>query len=163
MNRILLCQYGWVVLLALCLLPSPDAVAQPAGRRFGIGGQIGDPSGLTLKMYRPGRYVSSIFRPRVVTLLASWDFDDSFFLNVHTLDERLIPESPLRYFIGPGILIGFRGRRHRTDLLAGITGSFGVNFFRDRFEVHLQVTPRLLFFPDVTGDFDAGVGLRYYF
>jgi len=163
MNRFLFISYGWLVTICLCALPFHDARAQPSGRRIGFGGQIGRPGALTVKYYRMAQTEPGILRPRAFALLTSWGLDDSFFINVRALDERLIPESPLRYFFGPGVLLGFTRKRPQRDLLAGISGTFGVNFFQARFEVHLQATPRLLFFPGVDFDVNAAVGLRYYF
>jgi hypothetical protein len=122
----------------------------------GLGGQIGSPSGITLKWYdAPGR---------AFDLLGAWDLDDFFFLNLHMLFERPLPESPLNFYYGPGAFLGVQdGRRRNSDMVLGISGNFGLNFFTERFEVFLQLTPRLNVVPDTRGHFGGGVGLRYYF
>jgi hypothetical protein len=152
---------GCLVLLGLCAGLAAPAAAQPAGRAFGLGGQIGRPSGVTLKRYRPGPS-GLLRRADAFTLLAAWDLEEVFFLNAHLLRERPIPESPLRYFYGPGLVLGFEDTR-RAGLVLGVSGAFGVNFFRENFEVYLQITPRLNLFPNTHGAFDAGIGMRYYF
>lgn len=145
------------VIAILCLISTPIHAQSPAGR-VGLGGQIGDPSGITLKVYqRPGF---------AYDLLAAWDLDQFFFLNAHALYETPIPDSPLRYYLGPGILIGFRDDhpfRDQDEVVVGISGQFGLNFFVEQFEVFLQLTPRLHVIPDTDGDIGGGVGLRYYF
>ncbi len=121
---------------------------------FSIGGQIGDPSGITLKWYdRPGR---------AFELLGAWDLDDFLFLNLHYLFEHPIQNSPLNYFLGPGAYIGVEDRRD-SELVIGASASFGLNFFAEPFEVFLQLTPRLNVVPNTRGDLGGGVGLRFYF
>lgn len=129
--------------------------AQGPATNFGIGGQIGDPSGVTLKFYqRPGL---------AYELLAAWDLDDFFFLNGHVLYERPIPDSPLHYYFGPGAIIGISDEGvDDAELVVGISGQVGVNFFVERFEVFLHLTPSLRIIPDTDGDVGGGIGLRYY-
>jgi hypothetical protein len=128
--------------------------SQPPGN-VGIGGQIGSPSGITVKWYDgPGR---------AYDLLGAWDLNDFFFLNLHMLFERPLTDSPLNLFYGPGAYIGVQERRRENEVVVGISGNFGLNFFTERFEVFLQLTPRLNVVPDTHGRLGGGVGLRYYF
>lgn len=145
------------MLFLLVLLAVPSAYAQRGGTT-GLGGQVGEPSGLTLKLYNPGA-VSYDF-------LAAWDLDDFFFLNVHGLYERpLGNERNLRFFYGPGVFVGFRDRPREDDddVVVGISGSLGLSFWVDRFEVYGQITPRLSVLPDTDGDVGGGLGIRFYF
>lgn len=141
--------------VSLGLLGAPTAEAQNPASNIGIGGQIGDPSGVTMKLYqRPGF---------AYEFLAAWDLDSFFFLNAHALYERPIPDSPLRYYVGPGLIIGLReDPGDGTDLVVGISGQVGVDFFVERFEVFLHLTPRLDVIPSTEGDIGGGIGLRYY-
>ena len=158
------CVFTLAVTVAVFFLPalSPltveTAFAQSPAGAVGLGGQIGDPSGVTLKFYqRPGF---------AYDLLAAWDLDDFFFLNVHALYEKPIPDSPLRYYLGPGFVVGFREARRSDrddEVVIGISGQFGLNFFVEQFEVFLQLTPRLHVLPATDVDVGGGVGLRYYF
>src|SRR5690606_2675290 len=86
------------LLAALFITTAPVSMAQnlrsaqgPA-TDVGLGGQICYPSGVTLKLYQRFGLAYEFF--------ASWDLDRFFFLNGHVLFERLIPDSPLHYFIG---------------------------------------------------------------
>lgn len=134
--------------------PKPATAQSPAGD-FGVGGQLGEPSGVSIKFYqRPGF---------AYEVLAAWDLDDFFFLNGHALYEKAVPDSPLRYYLGPGVLIGIRENAPDDDFVIGISGEFGVNFFLERYEVFLHLTPRLGVIPDTDGDVGGGIGLRYYF
>jgi hypothetical protein len=141
--------------IALTCPRSADAQTNVPPGSVGLGGQIGSPSGITLKWYEgPGR---------AFDLFGAWDLDDFFFLNLHMLFERPLTDSPLNLFYGPGAYIGVHERRGDDDLVVGISGNFGLNFFTERFEVFLQLTPRLNIVPDTEGRVGGGVGLRYYF
>lgn len=155
-----------LVAAALLALIPADAAAQsqtPPGRT-GLGGQIGDPSGVTLKLYRgTGTALDRSMNVDAVDFLAAWDLDDFFFLNVHAIHERPIQDSPLNVFLGPGLFLGIDEGPGDEDVVLGVSGVFGVNFFVEQFEVFIQLTPRLSLLPDTDGSFGGGVGLRYYF
>lgn len=135
------------------LTPSSSHAQSPAGA-VGVGGQIGDPSGLTLRLYQRPSFAYDF--------LAAWDLDRFFFLNAHAIYERPIPDSPLHYYLGPGAVLGIQEDGEDNELVIGMSGQFGVNFFVERFEVFLQLTPRLNVIPDTDGQIGGGVGLRYY-
>ncbi|GIV57225.1 MAG: hypothetical protein D6746_15290 [Bacteroidetes bacterium] len=147
-----------LVFLLVSLLWLQEAPAQPAGRTLGVGGQVGAPAGVTFKLYRPGTSPLPGYRPDALSVLASWDLGDAFHLHAHLVRERPIPDSPLNYYLGPGAVLGIEG----DGLGLGVGGLFGVNFFRERFEVFLELAPRLNLLPATRGHLDAGVGLRYY-
>ena len=132
-----------------------EAYAQRAPGALGVGGQIGDPSGLTVKMYNPAG-LSYDF-------LAAWDLsDDFFFLNVHGLYERQLGTTQgAHYFFGPGGYIGIDGGED-SEAILGISGSFGVSFLIEQFEFFGQLTPRLRLTPSTRGDLGGGLGVRYY-
>ncbi len=130
--------------------------------RVGIGGQVGDPSGVTLKVYRRSVRDRGVFGSATAfSFLAAWNLDDFFYLNAHALHERPIEDSPLNYYLGPGVVIGIDERPSR-DLVLGISGDFGLNFFTHRFEVFLEITPWIKLIPDTDGSLGGGIGLRYY-
>lgn len=145
----------FVLAVGLILLVRPTA-AQPAGD-VGLGLQVGTPSGVTLQFYNPGG-TSWDF-------LAAWDIDDFFFLNVHALYYRgLGSDSRLHLFYGPGAFVGFRDRGSSDDdVVLGISGTVGIGFMIDAFQIYGAVTPRLSVMPSTDGDVGAGVGVRYYF
>ncbi len=123
--------------------------AQPGG--FGIGGQIGEPTGLTIKV-GPG--------PIAFDAAAEWDFDDYFFLQGHILlSERRFPGSPVGYFYGPGLFIG---DRQGGDTAFGLSFNAAVNYYTGPIEIFGQITPRLRLTPD--SDFDMGwaIGIRFF-
>ncbi|MEZ4950516.1 MAG: hypothetical protein R2879_08280 [Saprospiraceae bacterium] len=134
------------------------AEAQRADGAVGIGAQIGQPTGLTVKVYKPSGISTDI--------LAAWDLDDFFFLNVHGLWERHIGSSEnFHYFLGPGAFIGIRdhGNEQENDIAVGVSGNFGINVMLGILELYGQVTPRLEIIEKTDVDIGGGVGLRFYF
>lgn len=141
---------------AIMLSLACTAQAQNPAGSVGVGGQLGEPSGISVKLYQRPAFAYEV--------LAAWDLADFFFLNGHALYERTIPDTPLRYYLGPGVLFGIREPdADESDFVVGISGEFGVNFFVERYEVFVHLTPRLGVIPDTEGDVGGGIGLRYYF
>jgi hypothetical protein len=67
-----------LTLLVLVIgISSIKLFAQGKNNQVGIGLQLGDPSGLSLKFYNPGR--------ASVDILAAWDLNNYLFVNVHAL------------------------------------------------------------------------------
>lgn len=143
--------------LALALYATP-AQAQRTSGSVGLGGQVGAPTGVTLKLYNAGGPSYDV--------LAAWDLDDFFFLNVHAQFNRPIEAENvegLEWFIGPGAYVGVVDRVEDEAVL-GISGRVGLNYVLDqRFEFFLQVTPRFDLVPETDADVGGGVGFRYYF
>lgn len=152
--------YHLLLLSLMIATASAELQAQPPAGNWGVGIQFGDPSGLTLKRYNPGTMSFDA--------LLAWDLDDFFFLNVHGLWEKNINASPnFNFFYGPGVFVGFieRNRRFNDDdeIRLGISGTFGLNYYVDRFEIYLQLTPRLAVIESTDADIGGGLGVRFYF
>lgn len=139
------------------LLPGQSLVAQRAPGDVGIGVHIGQPTGLTLKIYKPTTSID---------FLAAWDLNDFFFLNIHAIyDTPLNNDHTIHFFYGPGGYIGIRDRRGDLpdDVEVGVSGNFGVDFFIRKFEIFLQLTPRLALLERTDFNIGGGVGFRMYF
>ena len=144
-----------LMLAAVVLGLRPEAApAQTRYSSIGFGAQMGAPTGVTLRLYERAPYIYDF--------LAAWDLDDSFFLNVHGLRERPIRDSQLNFYYGPGGLFGIERRGNDLDVVLGASANVGLNYFVERFEVFLQLTPRLILLERTTADLGGGVGLRYY-
>ncbi len=131
------------------------ALAQRSDGAAGLGAQAGRPSGLAAKLYRS---------PQLgYDLLVASDLHESFFVHAHRLHERPVPNSPLHAFVGPGLFADRDAARTRNRTTFGISGTFGLNFFKGPFEVFFQATPRLRLYPNTRGRLGGGVGLRYFF
>lgn len=143
-------------LLPFLMLPSLDmSYGQERKGNLGLGAQAGDPYGLTFRWYQNQQIVFDA--------LLSWGFDGHFTLNAHQLLERRLEDSPLNFFIGPGILFGTREQPNARDLVLGVSSRLGVNFFSGDFEVFLHLTPRLNIIINPEAELGGGVGLRYFF
>lgn len=134
-----------------------DLSAQAPGS-VGIGAQFGRPTGLTIKFVRPAG--------PSIDVLAAWDWDDFFFVNVHGLYENRIPGAGnFNWFVGPGAFIGVldRGKFVDDDVVAGISGTLGLSLYLGPFELFGQLTPRLALIERTDGAFGGGIGGRFYF
>ncbi len=142
---------------------SPSAEPHPPPGRVGLGLQVGDPTGFSLKVYRRSSTRKGILGTvDAYTMLAAWNLDSFFYLDAHALKENGLEDSPLNYFIGPGVIVGVREWRDDTELVAGVSVEGGLNFFTEHFEVYLGLTPWFRFIPDLSLRIGGGVGLRFY-
>lgn len=141
--------------IVLALLGVLSAQAQRHPDSIGVGFAVGRPSGLTAKLYRPNLVAYDA--------LLTTDLEELVRGAVYRVWERPLPDSPLFVYVGPGLIAGLE-ELNRTPLVRlGVGGKAGLNFYAERFEVFLHVTPRIRFLPTLDGDLGGGVGLRYYF
>ncbi|MCS3612065.1 hypothetical protein [Salinibacter ruber] len=143
-----------MLVLALLIATASPAVAQRQPGALGAGFQVGRPGGLALKWYRSS--------PVAYDGIVSTDGDDFVVGHVHRLWERPLPDSPLHLFAGPGVVVGPSRLAQSPRLRLGLSGEVGLNFYAERFEVFLHVTPVLRFLPNTQASIDANAGLRYY-
>jgi hypothetical protein len=135
------------------------------GGNVGVGFQAGDPTGLNLHFRGT--------EPMRLDILFAWDFDDDddrdfFFVNVHGLFFKPLSASPkFNFYYGPGLYVGVRddnqGNDNDDDVVLGLSGNFGLNVEIDRFDIFLQLTPRLDLVPDTGFDIGGGLGARFFF
>lgn len=125
--------------------------AAPASAQFAIGGQVGDPTGLSLKF---GQGAGSVI------LAVGWDLDESVSAEGHYLlrERRLQGSRTASVFYGPGLFV-------RTG---GPTDDFGVSLgvgleadLVPEIEIYGLVSPRLQLIEDTDFDLGAGLGLRF--
>ena len=143
------------LLLALGLTTT-HAHAQRSG--FGIGGQLGDPTGLALK-FQSGA--------RTFDLAAGWDLDDYLFVQGHLLlrEARLQgTASDFTYFYGPGLFLGVRDGNNNRDGSTAFGASFniGLAYYTGQIEIFGQVTPRLRLIDNTDFDIGGALGIRFY-
>lgn len=142
-----------LVLLVLVGLWAPLAHAQRDVGSWTLGPQVGRPGGLTAKLYRPP--------PIAYDAMLTVDGDDFVRGAAHRLWERPLPDSLVYVYYGPGLQGTVRRLDADPTLTGGITGKLGLNFYAERFEVFLHVTPALRLVPEPVPRLGAGVGLRY--
>jgi len=163
-SRIISSNSFWCLCAAMAMFfsfsLSEDARAQDSRSDgdVGLGVQLGEPSGLRLKFFDSDGSSFSI--------LAAWDLDDFIYANAHLEFEYPLGNEPaLRYFLGPGVFVGMRdrGRGDDVDVVVGVSGTFGLLYLIERFEIHARLTPRLSLIPETHGDLGGGFGFVYYF
>jgi hypothetical protein len=145
--------------------PSPvnyDQHAPPS--RLGLGLQVGDPTGISVKRYRSASTRKGILGTvDAYSFLAAWNLDQFFYLSAHALKENALEDSPLNYYIGPGVIAGVHERSSTDDdFVVGVSAEGGLNFFTERFEVFLGLTPWFRVVPEPGLFLGGGVGLRFY-
>lgn len=144
-----------ILLFLLIAFISGPLQAQREPGDVGIGIQIGQPTGLAIKVYNPGTSVD---------ILAAWNWDDLLFLNMHAIfDAALNDNHTVHFFYGPGAYVGLRERPGDDIVDYGISGNFGIDFLISKFEIYLQATPRLSLLSTRDFDMGGGVGFRFYF
>ncbi|MBR9919572.1 MAG: hypothetical protein GYB31_01960 [Bacteroidetes bacterium] len=148
-----------VALYALSLFISPQkAYSQPTS--FGIGAQIGSPTGLSLHFGAQGR-------PSYDLLLA-WDLNDYLFANLHFMYENPLAGNNFTWFYGPGVFAGIEGdwdgppKGLDGNLYMGVSGTIGLSAYFDIFQIYLRATPRLQLLDKTAGHIGGGLGLRFY-
>lgn len=122
---------------------------------LGLGVQVGSPTGLTLKYY-PRKDFGLI-------VLGSWSLERFLLFSMHMTYEHPIPDSPLRFFFGPGMEIGREGNVENSDIKIGASTIAGLNFFTEKFEVFLHALPGIKLAPTTRLTIGGAVGLRYFF
>jgi hypothetical protein len=136
------------------LVLPPQAQAQPNSGSVGIGLQLGQPSGLSLGVYKPSGMALDV--------LAAWNLNDFLYLNAHGLFSTG-DASPFRLFYGPGVYVGLYERGNAEDqIAAGLSATGGVSIFIGSFEIYGRVTPRLLLISQTDVAIGGGLGLRLY-
>ena len=147
-----------IILTLLTLAFVNSAHAQRTRGMIGIGAQLGEQTGLSLKFYRP-RGTSTEF-------LAAWDLDENMYFDVHAMYERHLDKRGMVHFlIGPGIFteIFDRPEGQEDNISVGLSAKAGLGVLFNRFEVFGHVIPQLELNPSTETHVRGGVGFRFYF
>ncbi len=136
----------------LLLLLGLLALAAPASRaQVGIGGLLGDPTGLTVKL-GGGRGGVAV----------DVGLKDKLFVQAHYLirEQRLRGAgADVRFLFGPGGFI----QTTDNDPVLGVSALLGLSVYvAPEFELFGQVTPGISLTPDVDSNVGAAAGLRFY-
>lgn len=151
--RSAVCLVGVMFVLGIALLEPAPTHAQREPGSLTVGVQAGRTSGLTVKLYR---------RPNTAyEALLTFDGDDFVQLGLFRLRERPVPDSTVHAFYGPGVLVGEREPTTGPTPEFAVGGKVGINFYAERFEVFIHVTPATRVYPDLAPLIGGGFGLRY--
>ena len=146
MSRLSLLVLRSALTLLLAFAATPAVSAQ-----VGIGGLVGDPTGLTVKI-GAGRGGVAV----------DVGLSRNLFVQAHYLirETRLRGAgADVRFLFGPG---GFYQKRDGDDAL-GVSALLGLSVYvAPEFELFGQVTPGIRLTPDVDGRSGVAAGLRFY-
>lgn len=140
----------YLALLACCLLV-PAAHAQ-----FAVGGQVGEPTGLSFK--------SGNGRGAVIGAIGFNLDADRVSLDGHYLlgQSRISGARGLRTLYGPGAFFRSSGDGDDSNVQAGLSAVLGVELrLADRLDLYLHGLPRLQLTDGTDVDLDAALGLRF--
>lgn len=136
------------ILLALAVA---FLAAAPSSAQLSIGGQIGDPTGLSLKAGAG---------PGALLLGVGWDLDESVSAEGHyVLSARRVQgaDANLALFYGPGLFLS----SNEVDTDFGVSFGIGLEALLTRdIELYGLVSPRLQLVDETDFDVGGGVGLR---
>lgn len=154
----------------LLLAAAAPATAKIQAPRFGLGFVLGEPTGLTGKLF--------LHPNHALDVILAYDISDEAFavaMDYHFLFDpwpfRLSAgEMPVYVGIG-GKLAVFgdesRGRRddHDDEVAFGIRVPIGLAFLFNRvpIEIFVEIAPGIRVFPATDADVDGGIGVRFYF
>lgn len=149
--------FRWVLLSILMTVFAAGASAQDG--RFGLGIQVGNPTGVTGKHHFGGRPLFidwavgfSLFEGRGLNT----HLDFLWQPNITTFDRA---KMDLYFGVGPQLFA------HNDDLWIGVRAPLGLDFVFDRvpIEVFVEVAAGLWIIEDVDFNIDAGAGFRWWF
>ncbi len=156
--------------IVFILFESFNIFAQsPEGRNIGFGVMLGDPTGLTLKIWTP---TNNAF---VIDLGSSYFGSPRF--NVDYLWHfNAFRSNTVMLYAGPGAALGFgKGHGiwyendqgfyvHQNSAGLGVRGVFGVNFIprNNPLEFFFEVGVLVGLAPDFGSAVDAALGMRFY-
>ena len=153
-RRLVVLMAGVLLLgVGLLLFGAAPLHAQRSKGTVTLGLQIGQPGGVTGKIYRSPN--------TAYTGLITTNGDDFAALYLHRLHERPLPDSLLHLYVGPGLLVGLERLPETPSPLVGLSTQIGLNFYAERFEVFIMTTPTIRFLPNFTPTLGGSVGLRY--
>jgi hypothetical protein len=147
---------GRLALVIICLTLHGDLLPAKERGAFGAGVILGDPIGPTIKYW---------FHP-TVALDAGLGFESDFTVYMDLLWHgwNVLPkpsEGEIAVYLG----VGPRFEERSGEDKFGFRTVAGVSYWFESYpiETFLEIAPVFQFTPDTDTDFDAGLGLRYYF
>ena len=146
-----------LALLLSILFLSKITYAQQEG--FGLGVVLGDPTGISAKMWSTDNTALDFGLGYSFTAKNSlFDFYADYVF--HNFDWIQAEENFVVYY-GPGA----RLQLHESQSRLGVRGVFGILWLprNTNFDLFIEAAPILDIIPATKFDFDGGIGGRYYF
>ncbi|MEO8398816.1 MAG: hypothetical protein ABI550_03265 [Ignavibacteriaceae bacterium] len=156
-----------LMLFAFSFLSSSYAQESPNGKKFGFGIIVGDPTGLSLKVWtrNTNAFAFSLGNSYFGKLRIGGDYLWHF----NAFDSHIA-----NLYAGPGGVIGIgegngfyykdKYKRAGNDLGLGIRGVFGVNILPERtpLEIFFEIGVLVALTPDFGSSVDVAIGMRFY-
>ena len=148
-----------VVLAAVfILLCTITFTASAQDGKFGIGVLLGEPTGISAKLW--------LGQTSAVDGVVAWSFTNNTSVTIHAdylfhfFDVLTIEQGSIPLYVGVGGTVSIA---QEPDI--GVRIPFGATYLFDTapLDVFLEVAPVFLLFPATTFDFSGGIGIRFYF
>lgn len=146
------------IICLLCVLISTNLWAQ--GGANGLGIVFGDPSGLTFQHKINEKQFADFY------FAYTWDdelvFMGDYKLHLPGLLETEVPVTP---YVGIGAFLKIEDRKHNDDVAIGVRIPVGIDWQVPNAPIVVfgELVPALRVIKDTDGDFQAGLGGRFYF
>ena len=143
------------IVFLLCLL-GLLAVPSISAKKAGVGIILGDPTGLSFKLWQNQRFA--------IDIAAAWSFINENRLHlhadylVHNYDS--LRDYDLIWYYGLGVRV-----RLENPSWIGVRGPFGITHLikGSPLDLFLELVPILNLAPATDFDLNAGLGIRFYF
>ncbi|MCC5927318.1 MAG: hypothetical protein JJU41_12240 [Bacteroidetes bacterium] len=145
-----------ITIFALAL--SPQANAQTNGGDFGLGVILGEPTGISAKLYTGNG--------RALDFGAAWSFGNNASMHlhadylIHRFDLISVDSGQLPLYYGIGARV-----RMADNAQAGVRIPIGLSYYfpNDPLEIFFEIVPILDLAPKTSFSGNGGFGIRYYF
>ncbi|MFO0692254.1 MAG: hypothetical protein U0230_01740 [Polyangiales bacterium] len=162
--------YGLAALLFAGLLFGAGSAEAQGGARsgsIGVGGMIGDPTGLSMKFRLPKTFAIDLGVGWNAVYATDFQAHVDFLWNID-LTQRA--RANMLFYFGVGPKLGWWGsggwgNRDNDGFMLGARAPLGLDweFNRRRLDVFVEFAPGIAFLPQVYFYPDAAVGARYWF
>jgi len=147
----------WIVMLVFIAILNNVSYAR--GGNFGLGVIIGEPTGISMKYWNG--------RTTAIDGAIAWSFGDesAFHLHadylIHAFEVIKVSEGALPLYYG----IGGRLKFQKKEDQLGIRIPLGMAYYFSKapLDIFLELVPILELIPSTEFDFNAAIGIRYYF
>lgn len=146
------------VFMLCTVLTAPKVMAQTSNGDFGLGVILGEPTGLSAKLY--------MGNSRAVDFGAAWSFGNNASMHlhadylIHRFDLISVDSGQLPLYYGVGARV-----RLSDDAQMGIRIPIGLSYYlpNDPLEFFFEIVPIVDIAPKTTFSGNGGFGIRYYF
>lgn len=160
--KIMMNKIGYIIILITLALFTSQSHAYGYEKDLGLGIVLGEPTGITADIPLNNR--SSI------DITGAWSFDDEGSFHIHSDYKYVFYQNTLDYgnqlraYFGVGGRFKDKNDKH-DEVRLGVRVPVGLSLFFAKYpiETFLEVAPIVDVVEETDGNFNAGLGARYYF